>query len=122
MAISSSTFESKVFGTRATEIFQRVSGGSRSEGEGRIAVDSGFGEGPHGMPNVLNPSGHSKLVQVREQQRQQAEIQDAYRAADEVNSKHSRPSSMSDGLRKQRLARESQMHKDAATNRFQGQR
>ena len=117
MAISSSTFESQVFGSRATEIFRRVSGGSRNEGEGRVAVDAGFSEGPHGMPTVLNPALNSKLVQVREQQRRQAEIQDAYRAADEVNSKHSRPSSMSDGLRKQRLNRESEMHQQAASTR-----
>ena len=122
MAISNSTVISQVFGSRATEIFQRVSGGTRNEGEGRVAVDAGFGEGPHGMPSLLNPTGHSKLVQAREQQRRQAEIEDAYRAAAEVNSKQSGPASMSDGLRQKRLNRESQMHQQAAATRNWAQR
>lgn len=125
MAISNSTVVSQVFGPRATEIFQKVSGGTRHEGEGRVAVDAGFGEGPHGMPSLINPTGHDNLVKVREQQRRLQATQDAYQAADEVNSGKSKQAFVPDQavqMRKQRLNRESQMHQQAAATRNWAQR
>lgn len=120
MAISDSTMVSKDFDWKAIKHFQSFSVGS-SEIEGRAMVDSGFATGPDGMPSLINPTGHDNLVKVREQQRRLQATLDAYQAADEVISGKSKQASVPDQavqMRKQRLARESQMHQNAATNRF----